>query len=941
MKINFGLLALGTANDSCCKFVKVDTEGTKGELDGLYERSSSKNKWGAPLYLQVDEYGDRLSGKTLISHRPAINKWVYTRNVNPTGFGWATTHYVECFEDAAPKADCTFLKKNRSANTCPNSETPHVQPTCYVPLEKFTLPVCGNQCKTYGDTQSVCHEKQNGGHSCTCGDSYKSLAGECIDKNECSINSRTCKYANCLNFDGGYECAGETKELWSGVYETPSGEVKQIEFEGTFLPKASGKGKIAGQKFTINESSTKVQDGEDHSEAVLKFNRVNEDGTATNSDLKIKIGDDITGVLMDTMDNHTGFIALNKDTTDQENHNRAKTPNTYTVKSGPGVYGTRTELTGIMEDLVFHQGVSGHGTDEYGAFFYELISNKKKNGNQISTLLKKYADFDIEMVSTSPYPTRESFEGTVTWEVKRGHDILGGQQSGQYVFLAAVDDGAGGAEGLVTEPTRASFVQRWQTTMDGEEMDTVISMQCENFKRFPEISASCDSNYGHVQLQGQGPTPVENNVPYDVYMIFDDFQCIKTTQRNNIGNEISEKIMRVTCTNHWGDGTGELLGGTKADVSKYQLTPNSVNSRGVITIPKSATNSKKKYLIINSKTDQVHFPVSSGTGTDDFQGDHTIIQLKPSSPSGERVVKLAYKNGEWAKYTYKLEIDGDVVKMKGTYENSLGDVGTFNEKGTREKDEEQKAMEALQTEHTYEIMRYLKNVSGDEQFLNSETLTAVLYPKMIGTGVTHNHNGELQGNFELESENPDIVFDDNNNRVAVARSSKTYEDGHTVATITRTPFPPNSAGMITFEEVVTRPDGTKFTQEGFLRYGRRADPDESMDMASNYFGTYNAKLKTTISDNIIEATLSGISQPAGDDGEIIYRGPAYSGNEEGVISMTTLAGDPLESWTMYFDTASICTVNKKPTCTATNDHIGTLTYECNTGNGEAVYYESI
>ena len=503
-----------------------------------------------------------------------------------------------------------------------------------------------------------------------------------------------------MNNEGAFECAAETAYTYSGVYQSASGNFESITLENFKLfPRPSGTGTDANGNFEIVDAVA-VNKG-DHSEQTIEFFKKYDGGVRERVNFKVVAG--AAGIA----GKHTTFgsdgssysgsltLEVTADKVAVENAEMTK-PKEYrsvvTAGNGSTIYGGAQVLNTVKYDLTYFPGHSGYGSDEFGDFIAEPVSDTERNadGSVSYTYNTKYSDFTVQHACVIDDIEGGAGSGHCDYDVIEGADAkgwTGTDKSGTMKFGLARETGDGSSKGLIASSEPAAFQYEFEDS-NGENVR--ISFNCPSFTRFPVYAGDCTSNYGAVTIAGQTETPVLPNVPVEVDYAFTEagFDCTMTDTRTSLGESVAGKF-DIACNGApFASGQGTYggvakVGGSADDVStdKFISTPTNFYYTTTVT-----GNDGTVKVINKSELGAVLFPKNEGSGEDDYLGAYKSVQLTESNASGVTKQKQLYENGEWAEFAYVTKADGNTLEFSGDYVDSKGLVGTYVSKVTRDAD---------------------------------------------------------------------------------------------------------------------------------------------------------------------------------------------------------------------------------------------------------------
>lgn len=687
----------------CCQYLTIDADSKLEKYDDQEAwEYAGFNKDGNPYYQSITACGEKPANRAYVALKniSGQDQWLYAARNDPTNKGQAKRNIAgSCLEGTSGmtvKAVSSKVKDFKPTIEC------YTPVSCPVDAQEIEIPVCMNQCKSAGDITSTCNENatNDAGYSCSCSSGYEAGATTCEDVNECDSSINNCAYNNCMNNDGSYTCAGETPQSYKGVYEAANGEFKQLEFNSfVLLPRPSGSGSDDNGDFEVVDA---VAISGDHTEKTIEFFKKYTNGSGGRERVNLKVTVGATGIVGShtTFSNdgssYSGSLSLDlaQDSAAVEDAELSKSAEYRVVdiadpNNGSTIFGGRDVLNSVINDSIYYPRVSASGSNEYGTFIDEGVIDTIRDGDSISYKMhKKFSDFTVEMNCKMDGIESGVASGSCDYDVIEGAEAkgwTGTAKTGTMKFGLARETGDGSSKGLIASSVPAAFQLEW--TGSDDEMNRV-TYECEDFTRFPKISANCDSNYGALIISSTEDTPVMNNVEQNIKLDFNEagFECNFADTRTSMGEAVAGTF-QMTCTDApFSNGSGTYGGMAKVngdDVSteKFVTTPTNMYSKITVT---SADGTKK---VFNGAKLAALYPRDEGVGDDDYLGSYKTVQLTDTTASGRTTKKKLYEDGEWAEYTRKsLTAEGDTLTFTGDYVDSKGLVGSYVSVVTRDED---------------------------------------------------------------------------------------------------------------------------------------------------------------------------------------------------------------------------------------------------------------
>jgi hypothetical protein len=773
----------------CCQYVTVDATSKLSSLDGAdYFEYAGKNKHGNHYYQAVTECGAVPKTKYYVAQKKLSGnmQWLFAGRDAPTAKGQARRNV----DSSQPNClEATDGKKYSAVSKSAKDFNPEI--SCYTPTacpaEEVVVPVCMNQCKAAGDMGSVCNEDETAeaGYSCTCSAGFAAGETACEDVNECLAGTSSCDFNNCMNNEGGYTCAGETAQTYSGVYQTKSGSFENMTLKNfTLLPRPTGSGSDAGGDFEVVDASRVVGA---HNEQSIEFFKKYSNGKRERVNFKVTVG--ASGIAgshttfnTDDGSSATGSLTLEiaPDSAAVEAAEMQK-PKEYrsvvTAGNGSTIYGGAQVLNTVMEGLVYRPTRSGHGSDEFGNFVDEGVTDTVTNddGSISYKYNTKYKDFTVEMDCKMDGIEGGAASGSCNYDVIEGADDMnwsGDARTGTMKFGLARETGDGSSKGLIASKEPAAFQYEWDSN-NGES--TRVTFNCPEFTRFPKYAGDCTSNYGAVTITGDGETPVLPNVEAGVTYEFTEagFTCNMQDTRTSLGEAVAGKF-DISC------GAGapfEGGSGTYGGMAKVGASPDAVSTDKFISTPTNfyytttVTGIDGSTKVINkSELGAVLFPKNEGSGEDDYLGAYKSVQLTESNASGVTKQKQLYENGEWAEFAYTTVAVGDSLTFTGDYSDSKGLVGTYVSQVTRDADPITAQYDSMKEESQQIVNTYDSN--GNIVDVSEGTVNLNLGEgKPYGSG-----KSKTFGNFDWTSASEPVI--DYSAGTMKMNTRREYDDWH-------------------------------------------------------------------------------------------------------------------------------------------------------------------
>ena len=344
--------------------------------------------------------------------------------------------------------------------------------------------------------------------------------------------------------------------------------------------------------------------------------------------------------------------------------------------------------------MTYFPGHSGYGSDEFGDFIAEPVSDTVRNndGSIDYTYDTKYADFTVRHECHIDDIEGGAGSGHCNYDVIEGADAKewsSTEKTGVMRFGLARETGDGSSKGLIASSEPAAFQYEFKDSNTDESHR--IKFNCPSFTRFPKYSGECTSNFGAVTISGQAETPVLPNVPVDVEYDFTEagFSATMTDTRTSLGESVAGHFT-ISGSSDAPFGNGQ---GTYGGVAKVGAEASEVSTEKFISTPTNfyykttVTGNDGTVKVINkSELGAVLFPKNEGSGEDDYLGAYKSVQLTESNASGVTKQKQMYENGEWAEFAYTTQAEGNTLTFTGDYVDSKGLVGTYVSEVTRDED---------------------------------------------------------------------------------------------------------------------------------------------------------------------------------------------------------------------------------------------------------------
>ena len=614
-----------------------------------------------------------------------------------------------------------------------------------------------------------------------------------------------------------------------------------------------------------------------------------------------------------------------------------------TAGEGSTIYGGRQVLNTVKYDLTYFPGHSGYGSDEFGDFIVESVTDTVRNndGSIDYTYDTKYADFTVRHQCHIDDIEGGAGSGYCNYDVIEGADAKGWSgtdKTGVMKFGLARETGDGSSKGLIASSEPAAFQYEFEEST-GESHR--ITFNCPSFTRFPKYSGECSSNFGAVTISGQAETPVLPNVPVTVDYDFTEagFKATMVDTRTSLGESVAGHftISGVAAANNapFGEGAGTYggvakVGGTADDVStdKFISTPTNFYYKTTVT-----GNDGTIKVINKSELGAVLFPKNEGSGEDDYLGAYKSVQLTESNASGITKQKQMYENGEWAEFAYTTQADGNSLTFSGDYVDSKGLVGTYVSEVTRDED----PITAQYDSMRQELKQTVNTFGPNGEVLDTTSGTVNLN---LGQGTPYGFGTSQQfGDFTWTSDSEPVI--DYAAGKMTLQTRRNYDEGWQQDYTYDLPFP--IGGVNVFVADVTSsgnvPSGVPATSkvqviaEEVLETGGQPAPS----FLSETGPTEAEALYTTNSGSEYKLKFDNYQRFAGfnADGSAKVAGTSNSSG----LSVSLITGDYSTIADGYYtETMTIngeqCTITYRPTGGPAMDESGNYESDCDTlGNG--------